>query len=118
MTTLHNIVVPSGTTFELHARYVVNGLDVSTVNYRGKLQVRPFVNSPIVLFEANTVNGMVAFTGIDAGVHLLFPPEISDAWLWTIGVYDLFIKSPGGIVKRPLRGLFTVDKSITSGTVV
>ena len=80
-----------------------------------RMQVRPEVESPMVLLELTTANGGIALGGVAGTIELYVSDDASTLFTWTAGVWDLEIEFPGGDVRRLAQGSISVSPEVTRG---
>ena len=93
----------------------VKDADGSVVNlsgYSAAMHVRRNVRSDILLDSLHSSSDRIVITPLEGKVDLVFPNEVSTAYDFTKGVYDLEFYI-GDIVTRIIEGTFTVRPEVT-----
>jgi hypothetical protein len=85
---------------------------ISLVGYTAMLHIRKRTNSEDTLFEATT-DDYITITGATGEVYLEIPADVTEAWTFTKGVYDLEIISSEDKVSRIAYGNVYVSQEVT-----
>jgi hypothetical protein len=84
-------------------------LDLTDWTVKG--QVRESFDSPSVLYEWSTEAGnAIVSTG---KVEVVVNPDVSAAWTWRVGRYDIELTNPAGKVARISQGSVKVSREVT-----
>lgn len=115
---VYNIEIEQGATFQLplvYKDYLGNPIDIS--GYTARMQVRRSYEAPTPLLDLTTENNGITLGGssgtiqIEAADLLTSPlPIIPET---KPGVYDLELRSPGGVVTRLIKGSVTITPQAT-----
>lgn len=73
---------------------------IDITGYTALLQIRPHALADVLLYEGATGNGHIVIDGPDGLVQLSIPDEITGAWPWRYGEYQLDLITPGGDVDK------------------
>jgi hypothetical protein len=84
---------------------------VDLTGYSAGMQIRPFVLSTTLLFDATPY---ITLGGPAGTITLSIPGGITAALTWFSGVYDLLLLDQNGISTRLLSGQVTVCPGITA----
>lgn len=85
-----NLVIYRGRTFRKSYQWKINGVVQDLTGYTAKLQARPFIDSPDVLFELTTENGGIAIIpGVDSQIDLYISESDTADYDFSTGVQDL-----------------------------
>lgn len=105
-----DLIIEQGTTWTHGFQVSVDGTPITT-DWTVRSQVRERRDATTVLHEWSTAIGNGAVT---AGVVMLTVlPEVSTAWTWRYGYYDVEIVSPAGVVLRVSSGTVAVSVEVT-----
>lgn len=107
-----DLVIPQGTTWETH--WPVQNTDGTVADLTGwkvKSEVRANPSDPEVLHTWSTDVGNAIVS--DGEVILTLIPEVSSAWTWREGVYDIKLYRLDGTVVRLTQGMIYVNKEVT-----
>lgn len=111
---LYNFTIEQGSTLRRDFIYKDNaGIPVNLTNYVARMQIRSFKDSSTVLFEATTANGKLVLTGAQGKIALTVSATELDALTFDVGLYDLEIQSPSGVVTRLLEGTISNSRQVT-----
>lgn len=86
--------------------------------YTARMQIRPEIESTVIVVEATTANGRILISAPD-GATVINQVAITLAASITTAIaagpyrYDIEIESPGGFVTRLLQGAFIVNAEVT-----
>jgi hypothetical protein len=86
---------------------------VDLTGYTAAMQIRPYVLSPTVLYDAGAAGDLV-LGGVYGTITLTIDATDTEGFTWWTGVYDLLVTSSGGVVTPLLKGTVTVSPSVTS----
>lgn len=110
----HNLTVDQGTdwtrTFTL--RNKADGSLVNLSGYTARMQVRRDYDSTTTLVELTTANGRIVLGGAAGTITLSLSATVT-AGIARSGVWDIELVSAGGVVSRPLRGAFILEREVT-----
>jgi hypothetical protein len=110
-----NLVVKQGATETIEILDIVDGAGVA-LNPAGcsvRAQVRNPQSSATVLYEW-TSQGATPNATVAAGrVTLSLPADVSTAFTWTFGYYDVELTDSAGKVARLAEGTITVSPQVT-----
>lgn len=107
-----DLLIPQGVTWEV--RWPLLESDGSPVDLTGwgvRSQVRKSASSLDVLHEWSSAAGNAEL--VDSAVVLSVAPEVSSAWTWTAGVYDVELFHADGRVLRMTQGKVKISAEIT-----
>lgn len=110
---VHNFDIEQGTSL---VKQIVwkdsNGSPINLTGYTARMQVRPNVDSEVLL-ELSTTNGRIVITPLTGTITLNFTPANTVGTYWTKGKYDLEMTSGNGFVTRLIKGTINLSKEIT-----
>lgn len=115
----YNILCEQGTTFSRiftieepdpldESIYVA--MDLS--GYTARMHVRRTIESSDYIISLTTENGRISIDGPEGQITLTLSAQETTS-LSSSGVYDLEIIDSTGIVSRPIKGKFTLDREVT-----
>ena len=112
-----HITVDQGATFILELQKTEDD-EITPIDLTGcviRMQVRASPGDATVLAEFGTVLPLtgIVLDGPNGTMTLTITDEISAAWTFANGVYDIEIAFPGGTVERLVQGKFLVDPEVT-----
>ncbi len=104
--------IEQGATFRKRWRWRSGGVIVDLTGYTARMQIRPDVDSDMVLADLTTQNGKLfienkEWFGIDLN------PEFTAGLNFEDAVYDYELVAPNGDVWRMLQGISTVSREVT-----
>lgn len=85
---------------------------IDLTGYAVRMQVRESITSPTPLLSL-TVGSGITVDAAEGEIRLAVADDVTAAWTWRYGVYDLEIESPGGDTTRLLRGEVEVSAEVT-----
>lgn len=108
-----NLLIQQGTSWgwQWHILDPNTGDDMDLTGWTVKGQVRESIDSSTVLYEWNTTDGNAI---VSLGkVEIIVDPDVSSAWVWNRGRYDLELTNPAGKVARISQGSVKVSREVT-----
>ena len=90
-----------------------NGTPINLTGYIARMQVRPTVQSPVVIIELTTENGRIVLGGAAGTIDLELDADATAAITQTSGVYDLELESSDGTVTAILEGRVKIVQEVT-----
>ena len=92
-----------------------NGSIINLTDYTAKMQIRKEKDMSALLYDELTeINSRLEIVGIDGKIKIFFPDDISTAYTWSIGYYDLEITDNNtNKIYRVLQGRVLIDKNVT-----
>jgi len=85
----------------------------SLVGYTAEMQIRPTVDSPIVIMELSTANSRLQINGSAGTVTIHLSAVETGSFTFDTAVYDIEITSPTSEVTRILQGTIVLSLNIT-----
>lgn len=109
-----NLTIEQGATFAppVITWSLSSGTPVDLTGWTAKLQIRPSVDSDILLIELNTENSRITLGGVAGTVQLSIAASDTALFDWNQGTYDLYLYN-GSYAKRFLYGNVKVVKAVT-----
>jgi hypothetical protein len=109
----YNLIIPQGADVPVYLTYKVNNAVVDLSAYTAKLQVRDDYGTTVLL-ELTSGDSEITLSATAPNITVTFPSGKTTAMTTYTGmIYDLEIYSPGGLVTRPLKGSFKLDREVT-----
>jgi hypothetical protein len=114
MAAKYKLFIEQGATFRQVLTWKdASGAPVDVTGCVGRMQVRPSVDSDIVLLELTSVTGGVTFGGATGAITLFISAAQTAGIDWLSGVYDLEVEFPDGTVRRLIYGNVSVSLEVT-----
>ena len=117
MAVTKNFEVDQNATFAFEVQYTLDDetTPIDITNCSAKMQIRPSVDSSVLLGELSTANGRIILTGAAGKVELSIPSTDTGGLVATKdAVYDLEIYFPARTV-RLIEGKVTIKEEVTRG---
>ncbi|WP_440066430.1 hypothetical protein [Streptosporangium sp. OZ121] len=112
----YRLTIDQGTTVDRALRWLKQGIPVDLTGFTARMEIRDRPGG-VLLYRLSTADGTLSVGGADnlgaIGIHI--PADVTSAWEWRSGVYDLELVSPAGVVTRLLQGSVTVSPEVTTG---
>ena len=89
---------------------VLSNNPVDLTGYTAVLQIRPYVLSATLLYDAS---GDIVLGGPAGTIALTIPDTVTGGFTWSAGVYDLLLISPQGVGTRLVEGGVTVVPGVS-----
>lgn len=111
----YRLVIEQGATLDQLIRWRDgDGALVDLTGYTARCQVRASFASETKLIDLTTENGGIELGGAAGTIRLLASAETTAALALTgLGVWDLELVSPGGVVTRLLEGRVVLSREVT-----
>lgn len=107
---IENLKVPQGATFR--RAWPMSGADIEAGSFLA--QVRSTVDSATVLATLTVTAETLEIDGEDVPVAILdIPDDVSAAWTFREGVFDLRFTDSAGVTTRLLGGRFQVSPAVS-----
>lgn len=109
-----DLYIPQGATYNrawLHAD--ATGAPINITGYTARLQIREYQAATAVLYSATTENGEITLSGVTGLVQLKIPANITAAWAFSLGEYDLELVAPLGETTKLGWGRVQVRPEVT-----
>ena len=116
---IYNLAIFQSATFTFSCQWLEAGccavgsteVPVDLTGYTAELQIRPYVLSTTLLFDASSDVALGTTTGT---INIIIPPTVTAGFTWASGVYDLLMTSPTGVATRLLSGTVTVSPGVSA----
>lgn len=92
---------------------VETAVPVDLTGCRARAQFRSSVDSATVLCDLTTENDLIVLGGVTGEIYIALDAELTAAFAWEEGVYDLEVEFPDGTVIRRLAGTVKVSPEVT-----
>lgn len=113
-TVRRDITIPQGGIFRMNIAVQNSDKTVRDLTgYSARMQVRESVSSLVTLVEATTANGYITISLVSGIVMVLIPSDITEAMVWSAGVYDLEIYTDDTDVERLVEGNAALSLEVT-----
>lgn len=89
------------------------GLPQDLTGATARAQVRAYPSAELPLYEWTIDNEGIEIDTENSRIVLLTTPDVSNAWEWNYGYYDIVLTELSGDVTRIVQGTITVDYGIT-----
>lgn len=110
---VYNLLIPQGADTTINLTYKVGGSVVDFSTHTAKLQVREDYGSAVLL-ELTSADNEIIVSNTAPNIIIKFPNAKTTAMTIFSGMkYDIELTSALGVVTRPLRGGFRLDREIT-----
>lgn len=86
---------------------------VDITGYTARLQIRPFVGSTTVLYDASS---NIVLGGVHGSAYLTIPAATTAGFTWISGVWDLLLIASNGYSTRLLSGKVNVSPQISTAS--
>jgi hypothetical protein len=90
-----------------------NQTPVNLTGYTARMQARTSIEAPTPFIDLTNANGGVTLGGSAGTVTVTMTATQTAAITETVGIYDLELVSPGGIVTRFLQGTVVISREVT-----
>lgn len=87
---------------------------VDITGWTARMEIRDKIGG-ILLYRLDTSNGRLTINGPIGMIGLNIPADVSSAWTWKSGVYDLELVDPNGKIGRMIQGKIKVNAEVTTG---
>lgn len=113
MTMQYDFVVAQGTDFARGFVFRDCGGGVDLTGYKAAMQVRRSARAREAVDTLTTENGRMLITAKEGRVDIIIPHDVTINYPLTKLVYDLVLKSGGGLVYRVMQGVISVEAGVT-----
>lgn len=107
-----DLKVEQGADFRLVVDVTLAGVPASISGYTARMQVREYKSEDTMLAEYTTENGTITVNGSTSQVVLNVAANLTTAYDWTVGYYDLLLTGAGKTY-RLMEGKVQVSPSVT-----
>lgn len=111
-----NLFVNKHATFECYLTWTTGGdnpTPIDVAGFQALMQVRHSFDSPNVLFEASTTNGLITLPNILGRIVIRISSKQTGEIRFDKALYDLILKAPNGTVRRIVEGEFIVRSGMS-----
>jgi hypothetical protein len=113
MATEWNFEIDQGSDWTKTLVYEINDVPVNLTGYSARMKGKVSYGKDTAVFSLTTENGGITLGGEAGSITLNLNNLATSAFGFTTLVYDLELVSPGGLVKRLLQGLVTLNPEAT-----
>lgn len=111
---VYNIELEQGTTFDPVFRWLTASKQpVDLTGYYAEMHVRTKASAQTTVVELSSAQGSIVLVPLEGRIQLLLSASETAAIAAGRYTYDLELVSPGGIVKKLLKGDFIVSAEVT-----
>lgn len=109
-----NLTIQQGDTFVLAVRWIddVTGQPVDLTGATARMQLRSYYTSPAVVLDLASGTG-ITIDALEGRLTIVVSAVQTAALQAQSGVYDLEVTFPSNVVKKAMRGTYTVDPEVT-----
>lgn len=110
-----DIEIPQGGKFifSVQAKSGSPPLPMDLSGFSGRMQIRPTIESTTILVDATTANGMISINGPVGIATVIIGGDVTAAYTWTTGHYDLEVFNSASNVFRIAQGFASLSKEVT-----
>jgi len=109
----HNFTIKQGSTFRKPLQWIAGGSPVDMTGWSARMQIRPEVDSEIVIVELTTENGGITIEPLEGKITLYISAESTAALSFEEAVYDIELEAPDGFVTRIVEGKVKLSPEVT-----
>lgn len=109
-----NITIQQGDTYALDVQWIddVTGQPVDLTGATARMQLRSYYSDPVAVLSLS-VGGGITIDNLTGRLTILVSATQTAALQAQSGVYDLEVTFPSNVVKKVMRGTYTVDPEVT-----
>lgn len=109
-----NIIIEKGATFQYNLIWKDSSdVPIDLTGYTARMQVRKTFTTDETLLDLTTENGGITLGGALGTIAIVGDDTDTSAIDAKVGVYDIELVSPAGVVKRLLEGEVTIKPEVT-----
>jgi len=109
-----NLVIEQGSRFDPVLTYKDSAKElVILTSYTARMQIRATKDAATALVDLTTENGGIVLGGVAGTIQIVIASDVTEAFTWTKGVYDLELISPSGYPSRLLEGSVKIRTEVT-----
>lgn len=109
----HDFTIDQGSDWTRTITWKIGSTPVNLTGYTARLKAKTSYSKDNAIINLTTENGGITLGGEAGTITLNLNNLATAAFGFTRLVYDLELVSPGGIVKRFLQGIITLDVEAT-----
>lgn len=117
MTAEVNLTIDQGATFTHQFTWLDSlQIPIDLTGYTARMHMRADIDDATTLVELTTENGGISLGGVLGTIDLVIDSDVTAAFTWEYGVYDLEMISDAGppeIVRRLVGGQVSVTPEVT-----
>lgn len=114
MAVVYRLSIDQGATFRRALRWLKGGNPVDLSGFSARMEIRDKAGG-MLLHRLDTEGGGISLGGAEGTIVLHIPADVSAAWPWRTGVYDLELIEPTGDVIRLVQGSVQISPEVTTG---
>ncbi len=109
----YKLKIEQGATLRVPLKWTAGGIPVDLTGYKGRMQIRPDIDSNIVIHSLTSENGGIVFSPSTGTFDLYISATDTSAFDFVSAVYDLELVAPNNDVYRVIEGEVTLSKEVT-----
>ncbi len=108
-----NFTIKQGSTFRKPFQWIAGGSPVDMTGWTARMQIRPEVDSEIVIAELTTENGGITIEPLEGKINLYLSDVETSAFSFESAVYDIELVDQSGDVHRDIEGKIKLSPEVT-----
>lgn len=115
MAVKHKIKIEQGATFNYPITWKPGGVTADLTGFTARMEIRPSIDSDVVLARLDTINGSILIDGLLGKVTLYLTDAQTALLKFDDAVYDLELVAPNEEVTRLIEGSVSLSREVTRG---
>jgi hypothetical protein len=111
---VYRFTIDQGATWRRVLKWLKEGNPVDLTGFTARMEIRDKVGGAL-LHRLDTENGGLSLGGDEGSIVLHVPADVSSAWSWRTGAYDLELIAENGDVTRLIQGGVQINPEVTTG---
>ena len=108
-----NFTIKQGATFRKPFQWNAGGSPVDMTGWTARMQIRPEVDSEIVIADLTTENGGITIEPLEGKINLYLSDVETSAFGFESAVYDIELVDQSGDVHRDIEGKIKLSPEVT-----
>ena len=108
-----NFTIKQGSTFRKPFQWIAGGSPVDMTGWTARMQIRPEVDSEIVIAELTTENGGITIEPLEGKINLYLSDVETSTFSFEDAVYDIELVDQSGNVYRDIEGKIKLSPEVT-----
>ena len=109
----YNFTIKQGSTFRKPFQWIAGGSPVDMTGWTARMQIRPEVDSEIVIAELTTEDGGITIEPLEGKFNLYLSDVETSAFSFEDAVYDIELVDQSGDVHRNIGGKIKLSPEVT-----
>lgn len=109
----YKLKIEQGATLRIPFKWTAGGITVDLTGYKGRMQIRPEVDSETIIHTLTSENGGIYFEPSLGKFYIYISASDTSAFDFDSAVYDLELIAPNDDVDRVIEGEVTLSKEVT-----